>query len=220
MLPFGMTAGDATAARVPVSHTEDGYPLGTWVNDQRKKYRTDRLSPERIAFLESFPGWVWNPQDASWEEGFAALERFVAREGDARIPNHHMENGARERHARVTRGHREDGYPLGSWATTQFPAYRAGRLSPDRIARLKELPGWVWNPLAARWEEGFAALERFVAGNGSSGRGRRKARRVAGLPIVSVAWSAPGGNPSTRKAPPATSGCLPGRRRRRSRPGW
>jgi hypothetical protein len=140
------------AARVPASHVEDGYRLGTWVNNQRQSYRTGKLSAERTARLEALPGWDWNPVDASWEEGFSCLERFVGREGHARVPQRHV----------------EDGYRLGTWVNNQRQSYRTRRLSDERSARLEALPGWDWNPLDASWEEGYSSLERFVAREGTA----------------------------------------------------
>jgi superfamily II DNA or RNA helicase len=114
--------------RVPASYVEDGYRLGQWVGTQRAGYRAGRLSGERAARLEALPGWDWDPFGTDWENGFSHLERFATREG----------------HTRVPAGYVEDGYRLGQWVKTQCVTYRAGRLSGERAARLKALPGWNW----------------------------------------------------------------------------
>jgi Helicase associated domain len=115
--------------RVPISHVEDGFQLGKWVSTQRTAHRVGRLSEERTQRLAAMPGWAWRPLDALWADGFSVLERFVAREG----------------HARVTRNHVEKGFPLGPWVKEQRSMYREGRLPDDRATRLVALPGWVWN---------------------------------------------------------------------------
>jgi hypothetical protein len=60
---------------------------------------------------------------------FALLERFVAREGHARVLNSHVEGRKK----------------LGIWVSTQRHAYKQGRLSEGRIARLEAVPGWSWD---------------------------------------------------------------------------
>ncbi len=88
-------------ARGPRGHIEDGFRLGNWVGTQRTSYKRNSLEPPaRIQALKSVKGWVWDPHGASWQEGFEYLVRFVKR----------------EKHARVPRGHIEDGFKLGSWA--------------------------------------------------------------------------------------------------------
>ena len=69
--------------------TTDGYSLGWWVNNQRSG--KDKLSPERRARLESLTGWVWDAIAEVWEVKFAALLRYVEREGHAVVPLHHKE---------------------------------------------------------------------------------------------------------------------------------
>ena len=99
-------------------HKEDGYYLGEWVLSQRQS-RND-LTPERISRLEALPGWVWDLHEFQWDEGFSALQRFTAREGHARPPY----------------SHKEEGYSrLGSWAGRQRQ-FR-DTLTPGRISRLE-----------------------------------------------------------------------------------
>jgi len=99
------------------------------------------MSPERRVRLNAL-GFVWDPLAADWEEGFSYLQRFHQREGHCRVPHRH----------------REEGYRLGQWVGKQ----RQGNdtMLPERWQRLDAL-GFVWNPLAADWEEGFSYLQRF-----------------------------------------------------------
>lgn len=139
-------------ARVPKEHVEDdGSRLGQWAHVQRQLHGTGSLSDERAARLEALPGWTWKPFDASWEEGYATLGRFVARNNHTRVPFRYVD---------------EDGYPLGRWVGRQRKTFRAGLLSVERVARLEALPGWYWSLLEIRWERGYALLERFVAHEG------------------------------------------------------
>lgn len=138
--------------RVPASYTtESGYPLGAWVRGQRR--RRDQLGAERVAALESTPGWVWNLHDAAWTDAYERLAVFAAEHGHTRIP----------------RDHRcVDGFLLFQWASEQRREHLAGRLDAARAARLESLPGWMWRPAGARWEYGFAQLEAFAAATGQA----------------------------------------------------
>ena len=137
-------------AQVGKRHREDGYPLGAWITRQRMIFRAGELSGKRIASLEALPGWKWEPFDEAWEEGFSYLERYVAREGHARVPH----------------SQREDGQALGAWVHAQRVSFKAGRPSAERIAQLEALPDWTWDVKEAAWDEGFSYLERFIAREG------------------------------------------------------
>jgi hypothetical protein len=86
--------------------------------------------------------FIWEPHDEAWEQGFAALKKFQAREGHGSVPQTHDENGIK----------------LGQWVRRQRATKRA--LSSDKIERLIQL-GFSWNPFADLWDEGFAALQKF-----------------------------------------------------------
>jgi hypothetical protein len=135
-------------ARVPQGYVENNVQLGDWLSNLRQRGRKKgRLSADQIAGLEALPGWTWDPRAAQWEETFALLEQFVAREGRARVPQGYVENNVE----------------LGGWLSNLRNLWKKGRLSADQIARLEALPGWSWDPIADKWEANFALLEQFVA---------------------------------------------------------
>ena len=82
------------------------------------------------------------PHRDRWEEGYAALSKFRARDG----------------HCCPSRHHREGKYNLGEWVTTQ--RYHKDELYVERKRRLDRI-GFVWNWRDFRWERGFAALLKF-----------------------------------------------------------
>lgn len=132
-------------ARVPPAHiTENGLTLGTWVANQR--HRKGRLSSERRVALQRLPGWVWNVQEAAWQEGFEHLLEYVQEEGNALVPGRHVS---------------QDEYALGTWINS----LRQGKVSLDIEKRraLERLPGWTWNAIETSWQKGFAELKGFVA---------------------------------------------------------
>jgi hypothetical protein len=129
---------------VPHLHLEGTYRLGQWVNVQRNT--KDTMPPERKRRLEAI-GFVWDVSESLWEEGFAALKKFQAREG----------------HCRVPAGHVEGTYRLASWVGSQ----RANKdtMPAERKQRLNAI-GFVWDAQKGTWEEGFAALTAFKAREG------------------------------------------------------
>jgi hypothetical protein len=122
--------------RVPQSHKENGFDLGRWVSKQRG--HKDTLPESRRQRLDDL-GFVWDPHEAAWEEGFRCLMLYKEREGHCRVPISHKENG----------------FDLGRWVSRQR-GYK-DTLLESRRQRLDEL-GFVWDPHEAAWEEGFRCL--------------------------------------------------------------
>jgi superfamily II DNA or RNA helicase len=139
-------------ARVPGSYCIDAFNLGAWVSTQRQQFGKGKLDDERRRRLEAVATWTWDPQVQQWEEGFAHLVDFVAVHGDARVPGSEVFTG----------------FLLGRWARRQRVAHTQGQLDAGRAARLEGLSGWVWDEIAARWEEGFNHLTAHVAEHGTS----------------------------------------------------
>ncbi len=107
---------------VPAVCVQGTYKLGSWVGRQRSN--KDTMPAERRQRLDAI-GFVWNPHERAWEEGFAALTAFKIREG----------------HCRVPRGYAEGTFNLGDWVKKQ----RANKdaMAAERRKRLNAI-GFVW----------------------------------------------------------------------------
>ena len=139
-------------ARVPQSYkTPDGYRLGTWLNWQRFAYSSGTLDVLRTARLEALPGWSWDPILDQWEKGYDRLLQYVTKENSALVPRKFKS---------------QDGFRLGAWVTNQRSRKRS--LGADRIMRLEEQPGWVWDQIVLQWEAGLAALAAFASKEGNA----------------------------------------------------
>ncbi|WP_201408832.1 DEAD/DEAH box helicase [Mycobacterium paraintracellulare] len=135
-------------ARPSYGHIEDGVRLGGWVVEQRAERQN--LSAERKAALEAVPGWSWTVSKDAWDEKYEMVWKFADREGHARVPQSHV----------------EDGVYLGKWVSVQRRT--RNKLTAERRARLESLPGWSWDPYADQWEKAFKLLEEYTSEHGTS----------------------------------------------------
>jgi hypothetical protein len=79
----------ATNGRRRSPYRSNGFRLRSWVHVLRLRYLKGKLSPDRVARLESLKGWSWDVFDDKWEEGLSRLVGFVHREGHTRVPQKH-----------------------------------------------------------------------------------------------------------------------------------
>jgi superfamily II DNA or RNA helicase len=125
--------------RVPRRHIENGSRLGQWVGVQRRQRQHKYGLPEERRQRLDKLGFVWDPFEADWEEGFRYLTMYKEREGHCSVPAKHTENG----------------FGLGGWVRSQ--RFRRDGLSEERRQRLEEL-GFVWDARGSDWDEGFRYL--------------------------------------------------------------
>jgi hypothetical protein len=111
---------------------------------------TQREPPSGAAMKVDVDSQPSNPRELAWENGFAALKQFKAR----------------EKHCRVPRRHQEGVFNLGAWVVNQ--RNRRATLSVERRRRLDAIGfDWTLLPFArASWEQGFAALKQFQSREG------------------------------------------------------
>jgi hypothetical protein len=111
-------------ARVPPLHIEDSLRLGAWVI--RVRMRRQALTADTVNRLNEL-GFVWDAREDHFERNVDALTRFIQREGHARVPVTHVEEGVQ----------------LGSWVA----GLRANRnaLTAARRDRLDALR-FEWTP--------------------------------------------------------------------------
>ncbi|MCC8101282.1 MAG: Helicase associated domain protein [Clostridiales bacterium] len=101
--------------------TEDGLPLGTWIQRQRSQYKNGRLSEERIQRLNAI-GMTW--QTNTWESRLALVKEWYQEKGTLKIPQDTV----------------VDGVWIGKWIAMQKKYLEAGKLSPEQEQLLSDLP--------------------------------------------------------------------------------
>ncbi|GGV97613.1 helicase [Streptomyces gelaticus] len=145
-----------------------GFPLGTWLADQRKSHKAGRLDSGRVEQLDGL-GMVWSHQDVAFEEGLTAARAWAAVHGHLLPPATAV----------------WDGYPVGTWTKNQRFAARAadqnaqrredglpvpssaGALTEARREALEEIdPGWcpVWD---TGWQRCFRLVQNLLQDGGA-----------------------------------------------------
>ncbi|MEU0629249.1 helicase associated domain-containing protein [Streptomyces sp. NPDC005989] len=85
-----------------------GFPLGTWLADQRKTHKAGRLDAGRVEQPTGL-GTVRSHQDVAFEEGLTAARAWAKVHGHLLPPTTAV----------------WDGYPVGTWTKNQRYAARA-----------------------------------------------------------------------------------------------
>lgn len=136
------------SARPPQDCVYGDKQLGQWVSVQRREYNRGRISPERSRRLETLVGWDWDPFTTAWDQMLECLREWVTLQGPAHaIPWNQVYRGEN----------------LGDWVIKQRKARSKGRLSPSRMARLEQIPGWTWRAKSEdAWEASIAAVRAWV----------------------------------------------------------
>ncbi|MFE7267715.1 Helicase associated domain protein [Streptomyces sp. NPDC057592] len=145
-----------------------GFPLGTWLTDQRKSHKAGRLDAGRVEQLDGL-GMVWSHQDVAFEEGLTAARAWATAHGHLLPPATAV----------------WDRYPVGTWTKNQRYAARtadtnaerreaglavessAGALTEARRAALDEIdPGWcpVWD---TGWQRCFRLIQNLLQDGGA-----------------------------------------------------
>jgi hypothetical protein len=149
---------------VPKEPADDKFnALGRWVAQQRflRKSTHGTLSSARIAALDAI-GFVWNVNDAQWQQHLQELAAHKAAYGHVNIPS------------------RGAGGALGLWLCKVRENWRNGYLSPERAAKLtalgvapeKQMSDASHKKLHAQsdaaWREKLAQLQAYADAHGGS----------------------------------------------------
>jgi superfamily II DNA or RNA helicase len=122
----------------------DGFSLGNWIGNQRASHKRGELSLKRIAKLDEI-GFIWDPLDSSWNEGFRQLQKYKDEFGNS-SPSKDFSS--------------IDGFSLGNWVSSQRVRYKNGKLEELRIKKLEEI-GFIWDRSELAWNEGLMQLQQY-----------------------------------------------------------
>jgi superfamily II DNA or RNA helicase len=162
----GYVADVGSAVVIPPKTIYKDFPLGKWVQAQRKGWNLGRISGETAERFDAVNGWWWRKKSlqqeglgkskmtTAWQARFAALQEYVEEHGSAEdIPQSFTTPG---------------GIGLYNWVAQQRVRYRRGRLSEEQVGMLDSVNGWTWDPLEVRWGQAFTALQQYVEREGNA----------------------------------------------------
>lgn len=141
---------------VPVDYVDgEGVKLGSWLSQLRSCRRTGgknyrELTEEQLARLDAL-GIVWETKhEKQWNDAFQALCEFHAKNGTFDMPVAYQT---------------ESGIGLGAWTRRQRDFYANGRLSDERIERLRGI-GFVLEK-SDPWEEKYLLAKAYYEEHGN-----------------------------------------------------
>ncbi len=138
---------------VPVNYqTEDEYPLGRWLETQRRVYRgnvSGILGAERKKKLDDL-GMRWNTRlDVNFMKMYPAAKKYRELHGDLNVPAAYVDDA---------------GQPLGEWIHSLRRRFRQGRklyLTSEQLRMLEELGMDFAMSRQKVWEENYETLKTF-----------------------------------------------------------
>ncbi|MCM2535180.1 Helicase associated domain protein [Neobacillus pocheonensis] len=101
--------------------------LANWVFDQRKNYKKNNLSTERIEKFNAI-GFIWDLHKENWESMYNLLVDFKKENGHYNVPLRYIKNKQ-----------------LGEWVLSQRKHYKNKKLTEEQIQKLNNI-GFVWYP--------------------------------------------------------------------------
>jgi hypothetical protein len=121
--------------------------LGVWLNVQRIKYSSNKISEDRAKRLELL-GIEWSPLDKSWDDMFQKAIQYKLINGNLQFSKKNTES-----------------IELAYWISRQRKLFAKGGLAIERITLLESI-GVDWNPILDSWERNFQMLLEFKDKNG------------------------------------------------------
>ena len=129
--------------------TNQDIRLGNWIHSQRRSYRENRLSKDKIELLEKI-GMVWDPLDAQWNNYYNLAVNYYNTNNNLLIP---------------LRYKTKDGIQLGAWIGNQRSSYKENKLSEEKITLLEKI-GMIWNTIEAQWGNRYNLAVKYYKENG------------------------------------------------------
>lgn len=158
--------------------------LGTWVHNQRTKYKNEKLSPEQIKSMNGI-GFEWELRTyvpLGWDERFEQLKEYKQVNGNCNVSTYDEDKANPE---------------LGVWVTTQRTAKKGkgtNKISPEQINRLEGIGfKWVLGRGYKPTREGYldaAETENLVSGGEDNSSSRDTQIMIPLHRLPPIVWPA------------------------------
>ena len=132
----------------------NGYGLGAWLNQQKKKYREGKLDEPYISLLNELDiNWDKSSKAYTWDEMYEIAEQYYLEHGNLVVPSDYRINGVW----------------IARWVSNQRQRYIGKKKPPltdEQIGRLESI-GMFWGTRADReWESNFNEAKAYYEKHG------------------------------------------------------
>jgi len=117
--------------------------IAFWAGGQRRKYKKNELSQDKIDRLNSVD-FIWDLKELNWDVGVKEYQIF--KEKNNSEPSRSSKNASVK--------------ALGRWSEVQRIRYNKKGLSQDKIKKLTAL-GFIWDLLESYWDQKFKDYNSF-----------------------------------------------------------
>jgi superfamily II DNA or RNA helicase len=127
--------------------------FGHWSTVQRRSYIKKTLEKEKIIFLESINGWLWDTSD--FIGSINKIKEFIIKNN--RLP--------KEKRKAASINDKEENQ-LNAWCGTIRQKYKMKKLSDDEIKTIESINGWFWKQnLDEEWQKKADDTYNYVLQN-------------------------------------------------------
>jgi len=117
-----------TFGKYPSENSKESKFLNSWMENQKRNYRKNKLSEYQKKMLEQIPGWTLNPKSDNWNNIYNKLKEY--KEKNHSFPTQYSKE--------------KDVKSIGLWYSRQKENYYKNILSQERINLLEQIQGWTW----------------------------------------------------------------------------
>ena len=139
---------------------ENGIKLGRWIYNQKMKYKSNKLSKEKIELLNSIGIHFERRQNQiKWMKNYNLAKAYYEHNGNLEIPARFKTKNGYELD--------ENGIDLGKWIYNQRKAYKGKRISEKCMKLLEKIGITSENIIEIKWMKNYNLAKAYYEHNGN-----------------------------------------------------